>query len=63
MFSDAQIKKFQTTYKNHFGVELNCAEVSEKLESLVKMVELTYKPMTKKELAMIEKRRKKLFNN
>ena len=61
--TNSQLKKFQTIYKNHFGVELSCAEAYEKSESLVRMVELTYKPMTEKELAMVEKRRKELLNN
>lgn len=57
MFSDAQIKKFQTTYKNLFGVELCRAEALEKLTSLVRIVELTYLPMTEKEFNQLQQRR------
>ena len=63
MLSDDHIKKYQALYHERFGVELSRAEVCEKLESLVRMVELTYKPMTKAELKSLEKRRKELFGN
>ncbi len=60
MFSDAQIKKFQIIYKNLYEVELNLSEVCEKLESLVRVIELTYKPMTEKEMELVKKRRKEM---
>lgn len=63
MLPEKYLKKFQMICKSQFGLEFENAEADEKLESLVRMVELTYKPMTKKELAIVEKRRKKLFNN
>jgi hypothetical protein len=61
--NEKQLKKYQELYEERFGIKLSFEEICEKAESLVRIVELTYKPMTKKELAMVEKRRKKLFNN
>jgi len=61
--TDDQIKKYQILYYERFGVRLGRAEVCEKAESLVRMVELVYKPMTKDELTSIKKRRKEIFNN
>ena len=63
MLSNDHIKKYQALYHERFGVELSRAEVCEKLESLVKMVELTYKPITEKEMRLVERRRKKLSKN
>ena len=63
MLSDDQIKKYQVLYHERFGVELSRAEVCEKAESLVRVVELTYKPMTEKEMKLVEKRRKKISKN
>lgn len=60
MLSDDHIKKYQALYHERFGVELSRAEVCEKLESLVRMVELTYKPMTEKEMELVKKRRKEM---
>jgi hypothetical protein len=60
MLSDDQIKKYQILYYERFGVRLGRAEVCEKLESLVKVVELTYKPITKKEMKLLERRKKEL---
>lgn len=60
MLSDDQIKKYQILYYERFGFRLGRAEVCEKAESLVKVVELTYKPMTEKEFKMVKKRRKEL---
>jgi hypothetical protein len=56
-FTDAQLNKFQKTFKNCFGVELSSAEACEKLESLVREVEITYKPMTEKEFEQLQQRR------
>ena len=56
-FTDAQLNKFQKIFKDHFGVELSNAEACEKLESLVREVELIYKPMTEKEFEQLRQRR------
>ena len=59
--TDDQIKKYQILYYERFGVRLGRAGVCEKSESLVRMVELVYKPMTKHELALVNKRRKEIL--
>lgn len=58
--NNEQIEKYQVLYYERFGVKLSRAEVCEKAESLVRVVEMTYKPMTEKEFKMVEKRRKEL---
>jgi hypothetical protein len=60
MLSENQMKKYRVLYKERFGVELSRAEVCEKLESLVREVELTYKPMTEKEFGQLQKRREEM---
>lgn len=60
MPSDDQIAKFQILYKKRFGVNLSREEVCEKLESLVREVEITYKPMTEKEFEQLQQRRQKM---
>lgn len=60
--SEDQIKKYQILYYERFGVRLGHAEVCEKLESLVRMVEITYKPMTEKEFKQLQKRQRAMKN-
>lgn len=60
MLSDDQIKKYQILYYERFGFRLGRAEVCEKAESLVRIVEMTYKPMNEKEAKMLKKRRKEM---
>jgi len=49
MLSDERITKFQMLYKKHFGKEISKEEALEKGISLIRLVDLTYKPMTKAE--------------
>ena len=58
VLNDEQIKKFQTLYKNRFGKEISREEAYEKGVKLMRLVELTYKPMTQEEYELVEKRRK-----
>ena len=58
VLDDEQIKKFQTLYKNRFGKEISREEAYEKGMKLMRLVELTYKPMTQEEYELVEKRRK-----
>jgi len=55
-----QIKKFQSLHKKLLGKELDFGETYRQAESLVRMVELTYKPMTIKEFRQLQKRRKEI---
>ncbi len=58
MLSNDQITKFQTLYKNRFGKDISREEAYEKGAKLIRLVELIYKPMTEKDYAMVQKRRK-----
>lgn len=58
MLSDEQITKFQTLYKNRFGKEISREEAYEKGAKLIRLVELIYKPMTRNEYEMVQKRRR-----
>mgnify|MGYP001163406977 CR=1 FL=1 len=56
MLSGEQITKFQIIYKNRFGKEITKEEALEKGIKLLRLLELTYKPMTKKEYKLVENR-------
>lgn len=58
MLSDEQITKFQTLYKNRFGKKISREEAYEQGVKLIRLVELIYKPMTKEEYKIVQKRRK-----
>lgn len=58
MLSDEQITKYQMLYKNRFGKEISREEAYEQGAKLIRLVELTYKPMTEEEYRRLQKRRK-----
>ncbi len=58
MLSDEQISKFQTLYKKRFGKEISREKAIEQGIKLIRLVELVYKPITKADLKMVQKRRK-----
>ena len=58
MLSDEQIKQFQELWLKRFGVEISREEAYEKGAKLMRLVELTYKPMTQAEYDLLQKRRK-----
>lgn len=62
MFTDEQIEKFITIYKNRFGREISREKAIEKGIRLVRLVELIYKPMTKQEYLQVQKRREEILN-
>jgi len=57
MLSDEQIKKFQELWLKRFGKEISREEAYEKGATLMRLIELTYKPMTQEEYELLEKRR------
>ncbi len=57
MLSDEQITKYQTLYKNRFDREISREEAYEQGISLIRLVELIYKPMTENEYKQLQKRR------
>lgn len=62
MFTNEQIEKFQTIYKNRFGIEISREEAFEKGVQLVRLVKLIYKPMTKQDYLELKKRQEKIDN-
>lgn len=58
MLSDKQITKYQTLYKNRYGKEISRREAYEKGVKLMRLVEITYKPMTEAEYQELQERRR-----
>ena len=63
MLSDEQITKFQNLYKAHFGKDISREDALEQGIQLIRLLELTYKPMTNLEYQEIQKRRQLINNN
>lgn len=59
MLTDEQVTKFQDIYKKRFGKEISRADALEKGIKLVRMMEIIYKPITKKEFDELQERRKR----
>ena len=53
-----QITKFQTLYKSRFGKEISREEAYKKGIKLMRLVEITYKPMTEAEYQKLQERRR-----
>ena len=53
-----QITKFQTLYKSRFGKEISREEAYEKGIKLMRLVEITYTPMTEAEYQQLQERRR-----
>ncbi len=49
MLSDEQVKKFQSLYKKHYGKEISKEEAYNQGIKLVRLLKITYKPITKEE--------------
>ena len=60
MLTDEQVKKFQDIYRKRFGKEISKADALEKGIKLVRLMEIVYKPITEKELAEVQKRRREI---
>jgi Flp pilus assembly protein TadG len=54
---DTDIKKFQELYKARFGMDISKDEALAKGTQLLRLMELVYKPMTKEEYELVQKRR------
>jgi hypothetical protein len=57
VLSDDDIAKFQTLYKERFGIELNKQDAYEKGVKLLRLLALVFKPMTKEEQGLVRQRR------
>lgn len=53
--SNEHILQFQTLYKECFGKEISMEEAHEKGLKLLRLVQLTYEPMTKEEFLQVRK--------
>jgi hypothetical protein len=62
MLSDEQIIKFQNLWKARFGKEISKEEAYKQGAKLLRLVELTYKPIAEEEYNKLQKRRKELKN-
>lgn len=58
ILTNEQVKKFQAIYRKSFGKEISKEAALEQGIKLVRLMEIIYKPMTKEEYEMIQKRRK-----
>lgn len=58
VLDNEQITKFQTLYKSRFGKEISREEAYEKGIKLMRLVEITYKPMTEAEYQQLQERRR-----
>lgn len=58
MISEEALKKFKKIYKKQFKKDISNQDALEQAASLLRMVELVYKPMTIKQFEALQKRRK-----
>ena len=63
MLSDKHIESFRAIYKAHFGEDIGKEAALEKGAKLLRLMQLTYKPMTKAEFDAVQKKRKELIGN
>ncbi len=49
MLTEKQIKDFQSLYEKHCGKEINEKEALEEGIKIIRLLEIVYKPITKKE--------------
>lgn len=59
MLSNEQIRKFQMLHEKYFGKKISREEAYESGVKLIRLVELTYKPMTEDEFKQLQEHRKK----
>lgn len=55
MLTDEQITKFQKLYKAKFGKDIGRDEACEKGIKLIRIMQLTYRPITKVEFNKLQK--------
>lgn len=58
MVTPADVREFQALYTKTFGIDLKTFDAREKLELLVRLTELVYQPITKKQLQTINENEK-----
>lgn len=58
MISQEALKEYKEIYKKEFGKDISDAEALEQATRLLRLIEIIYKPMTKKEFDKVQERRK-----
>ncbi len=56
MLTEEQIKKFQSLYRKRFGKEISKEEAYDQGIKLVRLLEITYKPITKEDYKKYKKK-------
>lgn len=56
--AEEQIIKFQKLYKEQFGIEIDRKAAYSKGASLLRLVQMIYKPMTENEYQILQDRRR-----
>lgn len=57
MISKEQLEKYKDIYRKRFGEDISDQEALEQATKLLNLIKIIYKPMTKEEFEMIQKRR------
>jgi hypothetical protein len=63
MISQKELEKFKAIYKKKTGIDLPDQDALEKATKLFTLVKAIYKPMTKEEYDMVQKRREETRNH
>lgn len=58
--TDDEVSQFRAVYKKNFGKEISREDARERFTKLVRLFEIIYKPMTKKEYQAVKKEMKEL---
>lgn len=57
------IASFQMLYKRQFGVEISTEQAREKGIKLLRLMQLSYKPITQEQLTQVQERQKQITKN
>lgn len=60
MVSKESLEEFKKIYFKEFGKEISDQDALESATKLLRLMEIVYKPITKEDLEMLEKRRGRL---
>lgn len=56
--SPKALEEYKEIYRKQFGKDISDADALEQATKLLRLMEIVYKPMTKEDFAILEKRRK-----
>ena len=62
MISQEELEKFKAIYKKKSGIDLSDQDALEKATKLLTLVRAVYRPITKEEYDIVQKRRDELGN-